>query len=66
MPADTYLDQKLPYTQTGNAICNYVFFIGGHIIIKGGLATTLHLKKWVPVMITVNSNVKRYKENGKL
>lgn len=30
-----------------------------------GLPTCLELKKFVPVMITVNSKVKRYKENGK-
>ena len=27
--------------------------------------TVLHLKKWIPIMITVNSTVWRYKENGK-
>ena len=31
----------------------------------GGLPTCLELKKFVPVMITVNSTVRRYKENGK-
>ena len=31
-----------------------------------GLPITLQLKKGVPVMITVNSSTKRYKENGKL
>ena len=33
--------------------------------VLGGLPTSLQLKKWVPVMITVNSVTKRYKENGK-
>lgn len=30
----------------------------------GGLPTCLQLKKGVPVMLTVNSSTKRYKENG--
>ena len=30
----------------------------------GGLPTCLELKKFVPVMITVNSSNKKYKENG--
>ena len=35
MPADTYLDQKLPYTQTGNVICNHVFSLGVTFLLKG-------------------------------
>ena len=30
----------------------------------GGLPTCLELKKFVPVMITVNSSIRRHKENG--
>ena len=41
-----YVDEKLPYTQTGN------------------LPRNLKVKKNVPIMITVNSINKRYKENG--
>ena len=32
----------------------------------GNLPTSLQLKKLVPVMITVNSATKRYKENDKI
>ena len=46
LSGDGYIDDKLPYTQTGN------------------LPRSLKVKKNVPVMITVNSIHKRYKENG--
>ena len=61
-PLEAYIDPKLAYTQTGmNSKLqqgdNFVFFLGG-------LPSSLQLKKFVPVMITVNSTTKRYKENG--
>ena len=67
LPADAYLDETLPYTRTGS---NYIVFLHlfieiGKILFKGGLPTVLKLKKLIPIMITVNSTIKRYKENGK-
>lgn len=65
LPADAYVDPNLPYTQTGYEYISMFSFINMKLIfILGGLPTTLELKKWVPVMLTVNSTVKRYKENG--
>jgi hypothetical protein len=43
---------------------NFIVYLK-FVMFLGGLPTTLQLKRLVPVMITVNSATKRYKENGK-
>jgi len=61
IPSEAYIDPKIAYTQTG---MNTIHEQGIFVTLIGGLPTSLQLKKWVPVMITVNSTTKRYKENG--
>ena len=53
---------KVAYTQTGrNALIDRRIFVS---FFLAGLPSSLQLKKFVPIMITVNSTTKRYKENG--
>ena len=62
IPSEAYINPKLAYTQTGmNTIHEQE---NNFVTLLGGLPTSLQLKKWVPIMITVNSTTKRYKENG--